>query len=112
MGTPASYKWLIGSTKSEGNFGVAMAPTDLTDWYKIKEADFAAMDTVFESDDDEINGYVGGTLLTVQERKGTVTRKAKASIEFITWALGEMLGVVTTTGATPNYIQTIKWRNV
>lgn|SRR5215831_18801962 len=112
MGTPASYKWLIGSIKTEGNFGVAMATADLTDWYKIKEADFSAMDTTFESDDDEINGYVGGTLLTVQERKGTMARKAKASIELITWALGEMLGNVTSSGSTPNYVQTIKWRNV
>src|SRR5215471_10617626 len=112
MGTPASYKWLIGTIKAEGSFGVAMATADLTDWYKIKEADFSALDTIFESDEDEINGFVGATDYTVQERRGTMARKAKASVELITWALGMMLGNVSSSGATPNYTQTIKWRNV
>jgi len=89
-----------------------MAPADLTDWYKIKEADFSQLETIFESDEDEINGFLGATDYTVQERKGTVARKAKASVELITWALGMMLGNVTTAGASSNYSSTIKWRNV
>src|SRR5262245_56433505 len=112
MSTPNAFEWAIGVQKAESSFGTAMAIADLTDWFKVKEADFGDLDTVWESDDDEINGYLGATDYTVQERKGSIARKAKGSLELTAWAVIGMLGKLTVSGATPNYTATVKWRDI
>src|SRR5262245_49468408 len=112
MSTPNAFKWAIGLAKAEPSFGTAMNVVDLTDFFKVKEADFAQLDTDWETDEDEINGYLGATEHLVQERKGGIARKAKASLELCAWSIIGMLGNLTVTGSTPNYIATAKWRDI
>lgn len=110
--TPRSFLWAIGVGKKEGSFGTSVAVADLTDWFKVKEADFVDIQTSFETDEDEINGFIGATEHTVFERKGMVSRKCKATLELLTFLIHMMQGNNVASGSSPNWTSTVKWRDV
>lgn len=112
MPTPNAFKWAIGVGLKEAVFGVQETLASLTDWFKVKEAEFGEIQTSFETDDDEINGYIGATEHIVFERKGVVSRKCKATLELLSWLIHMMLGNNVVTGTTPNFISTVKWRTI
>jgi hypothetical protein len=112
MPTPSAFKWAIGVGKKEAVFGTSITLADLTDWFKVKEADFADIQTSFETDDDEINGFIGATEHIVFERKGMVARKCKGTLELLAWLIHMMLGNNVVSGTTPNFTSTVKWRGI
>jgi hypothetical protein len=108
MPAPTAYKWAISFGK-EATFGVAETVAGLTNWFPVKSADLTDIQTSWETDADEITGYRGETFHQVFERKGTVSRTAKASLELLTWCIEMMNGNHVDSGTTPNFISTVKW---
>lgn len=108
MGIPTAFKWAISFGK-EATFGVAETVGGLTNWFPVKAAEVTDIQTSWETDGDEITGYRGETEHSVFERKGTVTRTAKASLELLTWCAEMSSGNHVDSGTTPNYTSTVKW---
>lgn len=108
---PPAFKWAIGLGLKEAVYGVTEAIASLTDWFKVKEADLTERTTSWETDEDEITGFLGATEHNVFEVKGAVSRKCKLTLELLTWALEMMLGTHVDAGTTPDYTSTIKWRD-
>jgi len=111
MSVPIAYESAIGIGVREAAFGVQQSDASLTDWFPTKEADLAETEVMWETDEDEITGAMGATKHTVFERKGSISRKCKATLEHVVWALMMMFGNVATTGTTPNFTSTIRWRD-
>ncbi|MEW6213181.1 MAG: phage tail tube protein [Acidobacteriota bacterium] len=112
MPTPRSFVWAFGLGSKETTFGVIQADASLTDWVTPTEANFADVEISYRTDEEEINGYLGETEHQIEHKKGKVSRKFNGSVEIITWALAMMLGKVTSSGISPNFTHTIKFRDV
>ena len=109
--SPTAFKWAISFGK-ETTFGVLETIAGLSNWFPVKSADITDIQTSWETDGDEITGYRGETTHQVFERKGTVTRTAKATLELLTWCIEMSLGNHVDSGTTPNYTSTVKWPSV
>lgn len=106
--SPTAFKWAISFGK-EATFGVLETLAGLTNWFPVKSADITDIQTSWETDGDEITGYRGETSHQVFERKGTVQRTAKASLELLTWCIEMSTGNHVDSGSTPNYTTVVKW---
>src|SRR5215510_13500462 len=110
--SPRGFQWAIGQGSKETTFGTPQADASLIDWLPVTAADFAQLAVVYRTDAEEISGYVGETSHQEESRMTTVARNFQASVESIAWAIALALGNSVASGATPNYIHTMKWRNI
>lgn len=111
--TERSYQSAIGLVSAEATFGTQQADATLIDWFAVKDpADFAAVETVYDTDEDEITGQIGATVHNVLEKRGTIARKMKASVEIVEWALAMCFGNVAITGSSDPWTATIKQRTL
>jgi hypothetical protein len=113
MPTPKSYEWALGLASKETTFATAQADGSLTDRLAVTGPDFVDLAVTYRTDQDEINGFVGASEHQEESRAATLARKMQGSVESIAWGLVMLFGNITaSSGTTPNYTHTLKWRGV